>query len=122
MSATPKKHSKVLNSGNSTGSDYDWIIAGSDNTQQRIYSAVIVNNDDATQTITVKVQNYSGAYSSILTKSYSIAAGETDFISELYDQVLIGNATYPDKVTVAFNTTLTSTDVINCLAGAVEFA
>jgi hypothetical protein len=120
MSQTAQQHTLQMDSGESDATDYDWFTGGVSNTQSIIQAAVIVNNDAVSQTCTVKIKDTSSL--TIFSIDYIIAAGDSAFIAELCGQVLDGDDSVPEKVTVDFSVALTGTDTIDCRGSSVIFS
>lgn len=118
---TIERHDLQLDSGDSTGTDYDWVAAPSATGQLLVEMIVIQNNDTVSQVVTLKLKTYSGSYVTILTKDYTITAGESELPVEFMNAVLEGDASNPDKISIAFDTSLTASDTIDCIASAVKF-
>ena len=119
MTQALKQHTLQLDSGDSDGTDYEWITGGSaSNVRNVIEAAVIANHDAVTQTITISIKDTSGT--AVFTIDYSIEAGDSAIIAELIGQVLEGDASIPEKVYIAFDTALGGTDTIDCRASSVE--
>jgi len=123
MAELLQTHLLQFTSSDSADTDTTWITGGAASTQTLINMLTIQNNDAVEQVVTVKLQTYVGAaYVAKFAKTYTISAGESEIIAELIGSALIGDASNPDKITVAFGTTLTSTDTIDCVGSSVKFS
>jgi len=122
LTQTPEQHNRACSSATTHATEYAFVTGPGASEYSVTQSLVIQNNDAATQTLTVKLQTYSGSYASILTKEYAIAAGESEFLAEFMGQVLNGDASNPDKITIEYDVALTGSDTIHCVGSAVKFA
>jgi hypothetical protein len=109
--------------GDVVDTDTDFVAGGAEDSQTLINNLVVQNNDSGTQTVTVSLQTYvTDAYVTKFKKAYEIAAGESEFIAELMGVALIGAASNPDKITLAFGTALGAGETIDCIGSSVQFS
>ena len=109
----------------SASTNYDAFTAGGASTIDVIKSFVLINNDaNASHTVTVTKQQYSGAsYAAVLTQTYTLAANTSEVPWEFSDVGLNGDATNPDKIVVQFGTALGDAgDTIDVQALVVRFS
>ena len=112
-----KQYSLQLNSSTATATDTDFIVSGSDG-KILTQNLVLQSHSAVANTVTAKVW-YAGT--AIFSIDYSLGTGISLFLAELMNDVLVGDSSNPDKITLAISTTLGSGETIDCLASGVEF-
>lgn len=123
MAELLQKHLLQFTTSDSVDTDTDFVSGGGADTQTLVNNLAIQNNDEVAQIVTVKLKTYvTSAYVTKFTKEYEIAAGESEFIAELMGAALIGDASNPDKITLAFGTALGASDTIDCVGSSVKFS
>jgi hypothetical protein len=123
MAEALQKHLLKFTDSDSVDTDGDMIVGGGADTQTLVNSLVVQNNDEESQTITAKLQVHDGvSYEAQLTKEYTIESGESAFLADFMGMALEGDASHPDKITLAFNTELGSGDTIDCVGSSVQFS
>jgi hypothetical protein len=123
MAEALQKHLLKFTDSDSVDTDGDMIVGGGADTQTLVNSLVVQNNDEESQTITAKLQVHNGvSYDAEFTKEYSVSAGGSAFLADFMGMALEGDASHPDKITLAFNTELGSGDTIDCVGSSVQFS
>ena len=112
-----KQYSLQLDSSTTTDTDTDFVVSGS-NGKILTQNLVLQSHSATANTVTAKVWYASTAIFSI---DYSLGSGVSLFLAELMNDVLVGDASNPDKITLAISTALESGETIDCLASGVEF-
>ncbi len=89
-------------------------------TTQRMVSVISCkNNDDVSQTLTFKKKIGAGP-TTVWTDTLVLTTGEQDFYVGLVGNVLEGNATNQESISVAFGTTMTASDTIDISCSVLE--
>ena len=116
MSQVVKKYNLQFTS-DSTSVDTDFVVAGSTG-RILTQNLILQSHSAAANTVTAKVW-YAGA--AIFSIDYSLDTGANMFLVELMNNVLVGDTSNPDKITLSISTTLGTDETIDCLASGVEF-
>ena len=117
MSQVVKKYNLQFDSSTNTGTDTNFVVAGSTG-RILTQNLVLQSHSAAANTVTVKVW-YAGAV--VFSIDYSLSANTSLFLAELMNNVLVGDSSTPDKITLAISTTLGSGETIDGLGSGVEF-
>jgi len=114
------RHLVRLTTTNTTGTDYDWCVAGnSTNKRQLIKSAIIRNNTTTSKICTVKLKVSS---TSLFQAKYTIPSSSYGVAVDFYDQVIYGSPVTADAITLSFaGAALKPSRPISLIATAVEF-
>lgn len=82
----------------------------------------IQNNDAISQVVTLHIQKYiESAYETVLSKAYTVLAGDIVLPTNIMGHVLLGDASNPDRLVVEFNTSMGAGDSIVILGSLVSF-
>ena len=125
MAQELKRYDYRFDNSYTADTDTDVLTAGASGTKLIIQNFVIANitSTDPIK-ITIKFKRYDSGSASyverIITHDFGLNSNDTLSVAELYNMVLYGDDTNPDKITVSLDTAPGTDEYVDIIASALE--